>query len=79
MMGVLFIYMLSTLSSDIFIGTIKQLIKLIPYLTAITNSSHNYDPFSPNKSQLSAGLLRYMEKKPVGICVGLFTFRSLPT
>ena len=40
MMCVLFIYMLSTLSSDIFIGTVKQPIKFIPYLTAITNSSH---------------------------------------
>ena len=40
MMCVLFIYMLSTLSSDIFNGTVKQLIKLTPYLTAVTNSTH---------------------------------------
>ena len=40
MMCVLFTYMLRTLSSDIFFGTVKQLMKFIPYLTAVTNSTH---------------------------------------
>ena len=40
-MCIIFINILSTVSFNIFIGTVKQIVKFISYLTTVTNSLQN--------------------------------------
>ena len=44
MMCIIFINILSTVSLDIFIGTVKQIVKFISYLTTVTNSTIFFRP-----------------------------------
>ena len=41
MMCIIFINIITTVSLDIFIGTVKQVVKFISYLTTVTNSLQN--------------------------------------
>ena len=41
MMCIIFINILSTVSLDIFVGTVKQIVKFISYLTTVTNSTYS--------------------------------------
>ena len=41
MMCIIFINIITTVSLDIFIGTVKQIVKFISYLTTVTNSLQN--------------------------------------
>ena len=42
MMCIIFINILSTVSFDIFIGTVKQIVIFISYLTTVTNSTYSW-------------------------------------
>ena len=46
MMCIIFINILSTVSFDIFIGTVKQIVKFISYLTTVTNSTYSFIPWN---------------------------------
>ena len=42
MMCIIFINILSTVPLDIFVGTVKQIVKFISYLATVTNSTYSF-------------------------------------
>ena len=51
-MCIIFIDILSTVSFDIFIGTVKQIVKFISYLTTVTNSTYSFIPWNTYRGML---------------------------